>query len=265
MRFDFYSWLVTKDIHIIRVANFIRDAKRIWGLSDYKARNIGRKLVKTLAAPGKDLFIALNGPSIQKQPIERIKGMDCIFVNQGFRLPQYRELKPRFHIFIDKKLIDGTWDITWLDQIHDMVPDIVFVMPPSWAKSSKIKPYIEKGYRILWWSAPRLELTHGVSGFAFQLAWELRYKRVYFSGYEQTATPAYILKRASHFYGSDPDVRSHDARYIMKDLSMNARHLAAAFRSAEFYKRKGMELVNLTDGGIMDMFQRKRFEEVFPA
>ena len=56
----------------------------------------------------------------------------------------------------------------------------------------------------------------------------------------------------------------HDVRYIMKDLSMNARHLWAAIKSAEHAKKIGVEMINLTEGGIMDMFERRNFCDVFP-
>ena len=262
-KFDFYEWLVVKDSVIIWFVHFIYNERSLWGICDWRAKRDGKRMVKRLRVPGGDLFVALNGPSIKKQPIERVKGMDCVFVNQGFKLPQYKELKPKFHVFIDPKLIKGIWDIKWLDEILSMVPDIIFVMPTAWSRLPMFKPYIEKGVKILWWDAPSRFMTHGVSGFVFQLAWKLGYKRIYFSGYEQTATPAYILKQASHFYGNDPDVMTHDYRYIMKDLSMNARHLAAAIRSANYARKIGVEMYNLTEGGIMDMFVRKRFEDVF--
>lgn len=264
-KFDFYAWLVTKDELIISLVKFVYNARRLWGWGDRRARRDGRMMLKDMSVTDKSLFIALNGPSIKRQPLERVKGMDCIFVNQGFRLPQYRLLHPRFHIFIDTKLVKGVWDIKWIDEILKMVPDITFVMPTSWSRLAVLKPYVDRGVRILWWDAPSSAMTHGVSGFAFQLAWRLGYTKIYFSGYEQTATPAYILKQASHFYGNDPDVDTHDAYYIMKDLSMNARHLAAAFRSSEYAKRIGVKMYNLTEGGIMDMFERRRFEDVFPA
>ena len=263
-KFDFYEWLVTKDETIIALANFIHGSKRLWGLFDWRGRRCGKKMLKSMRVNGGEIFIALNGPSIRKQPIERVKGMDCIFVNQGFKLPQYQLLHPRFHIFMDSKLIKGVWDIKWLDEILAMVPDITFVMPTAWSRLDMFKEYVDKGARIAWWDAPSQRMSHGVSGAAFQLAWMLGYRKIYFSGYEQTATPSYILKQASHFYGNDPDVATHDVRYIMKDLSMNARHLAAAIRSSEYAKKIGVEMYNLTDGGIMDMFERKQFEDVFP-
>jgi len=263
-RFDFWEWMVFKDEPIVWVANFIRDAKRLWGWGNWRAKRQGKKMIKGLANEGGTLFVALNGPSIKKQPIERIAGMDCLFVNQGFRLPQYKFLHPKYHVFIDKKLVDGTWDIKWLDEILEMVPDITFVMPTAWSRNSLFAPYVQRGVKILWWDAPCQRFIHGVSGFVFQLAWALGYKKIYVTGYEQTATPAYILKQASHFYGFDPDVNSHDVHYIMKDLYLNARHLACAFRSAAYAKKIGVDIINLTEGGIVDMFRREKFEDVFP-
>lgn len=261
-KFDFFEWLVYKDFPIIRAANFIKGVKTLWGLKYHKALAQGRKMMKERRVNGGDIFIALNAPSIKDMPLERVKGMDCIFVNQGFRLPAYKELHPKYHFFIDPKLLDGTWDIHWIDEILEMVPDITFVMLASWAKHPKLKPYVDRGVKIIWFEGKH---SHGVSGAAFQFCWKLGYKNIYFAGYEQTGIAAYILKQSSHFYGADPDEASHTVRYIMKDLSMNARHLWAAIQSAEYSKKIGVRLVNLSRGGIMDMFERKRFEDVFPA
>ena len=264
-KFDFYEWLVIKDEPIIALANFIHASKRLWGLGDWRAKRQGKRMLSAMRVDSKDLMVILNAPSVKEQPLERIKGMDCVFANQGFKMPQYQIVHPKFHVFIDSKLVKGIWDIRWIDEILAMVPDITFVMPTAWSRNAVLQPYVKRGVRILWWDAPSARMTHGVSGFIFQLAWALGYKRIYFTGYEQTATPAYILKQASHFYGNDPDFATHDAHYIMKDLSMNARHLASAIRSSAYAKKIGVEMYNLTKGGIMDMFERKAFEEVFPA
>lgn len=263
-KLDFFVFQIAVNTLIANLYDFIRQIFNLWGVFNLKARRMGMRLLKESKVKNGTMFLALNGPSIKTQPLERVagNGIDCVFVNQGFKLSQYKLLHPRYHIFIDTKLLKGIWDINWLDEILEMVPDITFVMPTSWARHPVLQPYIKRGIRILWWDAPRS--SHGVSGYTFQLAWALGYKRIYFSGYEQTATPAYILKQASHFYGNDPDVETHDALYIMKDLYMNARHLYQAFKSEEYAKKHGYELINLTDGGIMDMFERKRFEDVFP-
>lgn len=260
-KFDFYEWLVYKDFPIIHLANFIHGAKSLWGWKYRRATAKGKAMMCERRVNGGDIFIALNGPSIKEMPLERIKGMDCIFVNQGFKLPSYKTLQPKYHFFIDPKLMDGTWDICWIDEILAMVPSITFVMPAAWSNNPKLKPYIERGVKILWFNGKH---SHGVSGAAFQFCWKLGYKRIYFAGYEQTAIAAYILNQSSHFYGADPDEGSHTVRYVMKDLSMNARHLWAAIKSAEYAERIGVELINLTRGGIMNMFKRQVFEDVFP-
>ena len=187
--------------------------------------------------------------------------MDCIFVNQGFKLPSYKLLQPKYHFFIDPKLINGTWDIHWIDEILAMVPGITFVMPAGWSNHPIIKPYVDRGVQILWFNG---KYSHGVSGAAFQFCWELGYKRIYFAGYEQTAIAAYILNQSTHFYGADPDEDTYSPRFLATALSMNARHLWAAIKSEEYAERIGVELINLSRGGIMNMFKRQVFEDVFP-
>lgn len=260
--FDFYEWLVYKDFPIIRIATFMRNARSLWGWKYRRAIAKGKAMMRERRVNGGDVFIVLNAPSIKEMPLERIRGMDCIFVNQGFRLPSYKLLQPKYHFFIDTKLINGTWDVGWIDEILAMVPDITFVMPAEWSKCPILKPYVDRNIKILWFNGNR---NHGVSGAAFQFCWEIGYKRIYFAGYEQTAIAAYMLNQSTHFYGADPDENTYTARSLVKSLSMNARHLWAAIKTAEYADRIGVELINLSRGGIMTMFKRQIFEDVFPV
>lgn len=262
-RFDFWVWMVQKDAIFIKIACLLRGISNLWGIRDLKWLLRGDRIIKERKVVGGRIFIALNGPSINKQPLEKIKGTgtDLIFVNQGFRLPSYRELHPKYHIFIDTKLIHGVWDIHWLDEILEMVPDITFVFPAEWARNRLFAPYIKRGVPIIW---IRVRHSHGVSAAAFSLAMRLGYKDIYFSGYEGTAFACSLVKQSSHFYGIDSDEANIPPENIMKGYLMNADHFRCAINTAREAKRKGVNLINLTEGGIMDMFTRLKFDSVFP-
>ena len=128
-----------KDDYILSLVQWLYAARRVWGLTDIRYRRIGSRLIRDRKVDGGQVVIVLNGPSVKTQPIERIKGCDAIFVNQGFRLPCYKQVHPKYHVFIDTKLIHGVWDIHWLDEILDLVPDITFAMPAHWAKTHLLR------------------------------------------------------------------------------------------------------------------------------
>ena len=82
----------------------------------------------------KDLFILLNGPSIRNQDLSLLKGRDIITVNQGFRLSSFTELSPKYHVFIDNKMIGGVWNLSWITEILDSAPKTKVVVPSHWSK-----------------------------------------------------------------------------------------------------------------------------------
>ena len=264
MRFDIWKWLVTKDDFILSVIEILASARSLWGILDWRARKAGLKVLKEHKVNGGNIAIVLNAPSIRQQPIERLQGTDCMFVNQGFRHPAYKQIKPKFHVFIDTKLIHGVWDIKWLDEILDMVPDITFILPASWAKLPLLKPYIERKIPIIWlWSSTGGVRGLGVSGACFEIAETLGYSNIYFTGFEATSFAASLLKTSSHFYGNDSDESLMTDSDIMKGYYMNARQIRELILIAKRFEKKKVKVINLTKGGVLAMFKRGVFEEVF--
>ena len=267
MKIDIWKWMVTKDDFLLSLIEILGSVRGLYGLRSYRWRKIGADIIasRRADAAGKDVVIVLNGPSIKKQPLERLQGMDLVFVNQGFRHPAYKLLKPKYHVFIDSKMIHGTWDIGWLDEIRDMVPEITFVMPADWARLPLLQPYIEKNFSIIWTGGCIGGMRGlGVSGECFNLVQRLGYKRVFFTGFEATSFAASLLKESSHFYGNDTDEESMTASDIMKGYYMNARQIRELILVAETFVKNHVEAYNLTEGGLLNMFTRKKFDDVFP-
>ena len=267
MKIDIWKWLVTKDDFLLSLIEVVGSARGLYGLRSRRWRKIGDDIIASRrgAAAGNEVMIVLNGPSIKKQPLERLQGMDLVFVNQGFRHPAYKMLKPKYHVFIDSKMIHGVWDIRWLDEIHDAVPGITFVLPAEWARLSLLQPYIEKNYSIIWTGGCIGGMRGlGVSGECFNLVHRLGYKKIYFTGFEATSFAASLLKENSHFYGNDTDEASMTASDIMKGYYMNARQIRELILVAENFMKNHVEVYNLTDGGLLNMFTRKKFVDVFP-
>lgn len=264
-KFNFWQWMVYKDDCILNIVNCVNAARRLWGFRYRKWGRIGKRILAEDFGRSEDAVIVLNGPSIKQQAIERIKGKTVIFANQGFKLPQYKEIQPRYHVFIDTKMIKGVWDIKWLDVIHDMVPDITFVMPASWAELPILKPYIEKGYRIAWMNSKGGGMRgFGVAQSCFGLAMAIGCKRIYVTGFEDTGFASSLVSESSHFYGRDSDELNKPPELLMQGYYMNARHVRELIAFAGRAKKKGIEIINVTKGGVVTEFKRMPFEDAFP-
>jgi len=269
MRFDIWRWLLYKEDFILSALEVLSSARHFYGLTTMCWRRKGNAIIAKHRKDtvGKDVVIVLNGPSINQQPLERLRGRDLVFVNQGFRHPAYRELQPKYHVIIDTKLINGVWDVKWLDEIHEMVPGITFVLPATWARLPLLRPYVANDYSIIWIGGCIGGLRGiGVSGECFNLVRKLGYERIYFTGFEATSFPAGLLRMASHFYGNDSDEESgRTGDIIDKGYYMNARQYHELVLLARKFEREHVDVCNLTEGGILEMFPRKKFEDVFPA
>ena len=61
----------------------------------------------------------------------------------------------------------------------------------------------------------------------------------------------------SHFYGNDKELENKSTTQFVIDLMMHSRHLHDLNRLADYCKKHKIELVNITNGGLLDMFPRK--------
>lgn len=213
----------------------------------------------------KRLFIILNGPSVKKQDLSLLKGEECMFVNRGFLHPQYSIIKPKYHVFVDKKMLTGEWDVHWLDEIVDINPEVIFIMPVSWSQKSKFREFINKGYNFYWIPFNTPASCLGVSGYCFDFAIKWRIRNVYFVGFDATGLANEILKTSSHFYGTNEENEKKSTKDYIQDFYMFSRHLSDLHKIAAYAKRHNVNLVNATEGGLLDMFDRVSFSDLFES
>lgn len=256
---DFWNFMVKKDDWIISFLEYFRRIKLNFNSRIYKCKK------KMHSAPimgvNKELYIILNAPSLETQKLDVLKGKDLMFVNRGFKHPLYKELQPRYHAFIDPKMINGIWPVSWIDEILELSPETIILLPIAWYIHPIFQPYIEKNVRIYWlnWNLPFYNL--GVSGACFSFAIQQQYKKIFFTGFDATGIGHEMVKSAnSHFYGNDLELEGKSTKQFVIDLLMHSRHLHDLNRLAKWCKDRNISLVNLTNGGLLDMFPREKID-----
>lgn len=206
------------------------------------------------------VFVVLNGPSINDQPLELLTGKDVIFANRGFKHPSYSKIKPKYHVFVDPKILDGTWPTTWFDEIWEKSESTKIVLPLEWKSKPIFKKYVEK---VVWYNFSIPFYLLGVSGACFDFAIGQKYKNIYFNGFDGTYLAYELIKSSqTHFYGSDNELEGKTCQQFEVDLYMFSRHLRDLNKFAKYVKKRGIHIVNLTPGGLLDMFDREDFETV---
>lgn len=257
---NFWMLMIKKEDYIFAVVNLLVRIKSSFQL---KKQNLLRKMrQKSPVGIGRDTFIILNGPSIKNQDLSTLMGKSCIFVNRGFMHPLYKELEPEFHVIVDPKMLNGEWPVSWLDEIVEMVPNVTFVMPASWYFVDKFRPYIDKGISFYWLPDPAPCTVLGVAGSCFEFAIEQKFETIHFTGFDGNGLAFELINSASHFYGVNEDDLKKTTKNYVQDLFMFSRHLRDLNKFAERCKKKGINIINLTDGGLLDMFPRKKITEI---
>lgn len=212
---------------------------------------------------GRDLFIILNGPSLKNQDLSLLKGKDLMFVNRGFMHPLYKELQPKYHAFVDSKLISGVWPLEWLDQIFELSPGIRIILPIKWNNHPHLARF-KNDKRIFWqsWTIPFY--VNGVSNNCFSYGISQRFENIFFTGFDGNSCAFDMIKSSeSHFYGSDPELSDMTSKQHAHALFTTFLQLEDLRDFSKYCIKKHINIYNLTDGGVLDMFIRRDFNNPY--
>ena len=212
---------------------------------------------------GRDLFIILNGPSLKKQDLSMLKGKDLMFVNRGFLHPLYKELQPKYHVFVDPKFANGTWPLSWLDEIFGMCPNIRIILPIEWYDNPHFSS-IKEDKRIFWQHRIVPFYVLGVSGRCISYGISQSFDRIFFTGFDANSCAYDLIKSSeSHFYGADPELSNMTTRQHAHALYSTFLHFMDLIELSKWCVDRGVKIYNITDGGVLDMFVRRDFNDPF--
>ena len=246
----------TTDIVLSFLNNFIN----FLNLLNFKQRAILKLNDKNLGEGG-DVFIVLNGPSISNQDLCKLEGKCTIFVNRGYQHSCYERIKPKYHVFVDSKMLNGIWSIDWFYKIKSLSPDTTFILPVSWYHKKEFKELYLSGVKIHWMTTKYRLSSLGVAGNCIEFAMQQNFKKIFITGFEATGIAHELCNSRSHFYGINSENNRKNTLDYAQDLYMHSTHLRSLNRLADYASKKDIKIVNLTQGGILDMFQREDFNK----
>ena len=265
--FNFWDFKISTDDYTFELANFFYRLKMVRLKSILKRNNELRDTNTNERA-----FIILNGPSLKQQDIKRLKGELLFFVNRGYKHPDYAILKPKYHVIVDGKLKTGEWSMSMVDKIFEINPSVTLILNAKWYKLKQFEHLLQKP-NIYWidtdliftrFFSGNLDLTKSIPGRAvfgacFATAVFSGVKEVCFLGLDGNGLAHEILNSSSHFYGINEDNNTKTGKDYIKDLYMMSHGLRSYYAIANYSKKKGIKVVNMTKGGLLDMFERKEF------
>ena len=85
---------------------------------------------------------------------------------------------------------------------------------------------------------------------------------IYFTGKDGNGLCHELIGSDSHFYGTNPENSSKTIKDVYTDLYMMSLSLKHWTYFDQYARSIGVNIYNCTDGGIFNMFRRKRYEDV---
>lgn len=279
VRFNFWDFKYMLDDVFYEFTNVLLKSiffiKSIFGEKNFMKKN---EKLKDLYKD-KRVFIVGNGPSIKQQDLKLLKNEVTFFVNRAFKHTDYAYIQPTYHIFVDPKLASGEWEITMLDEVLAKNKDVIFLLNAKWYHLDKFKPYKNnKSYKIFWldtnlfftpyFNGRKTDLTKvtygsAVIGQAIFSSVYMNAKEIFLLGVEGNAFCHEMVNQDSHFYGGNPENENKTVQTTYKELYRNYVYIKHLFYFSQFAKKHNILIYNCTMGGIMNMFERKEYEELF--
>lgn len=246
--------------------------KKLLGKYTFLKKN---KILKNIHS-GKRIFVLGNGPSLNNFDLKKLKNEIVIMVNRSFDHPDYEIIKPKYHIILDPKLKTGQWPLKYLDIIHEKNPNVNLILNANWFYLKKFDEY-KKKMKIFWVKSKNIsllfnnfnyDLTQNYSSLAvvgngLSMAMYSGSRKIYILGVELNGVLLLIAGKDSHFSGKDPDYDRHTTWNWARDLNSNSRGIRLWYRFADHCKKNNIELINLSNRGILNFIPKEDFKTLF--
>ena len=86
-----------------------------------------------------EILIIGNGPSALSIDPSQFNECDVLMVNLSYQSDFYASIKPRFHMLIDPKVVNGIWGLEVFDEIKELNPEVTFVIPRRWVRDDRVR------------------------------------------------------------------------------------------------------------------------------
>ena len=240
---------------------------------DFKFLKKNKKLFNKFA--NQKFFIVGLGPSINNYDLLKLKDKNVIMVNRSFKLKEYEELSPKFHLFIDPKLAMGIWPIDYVEEILKKSNNVIIFLNADWYNLDKFSKY--RSHQQIYWikfhpvsllnSQYSFDLTKSISSgssvidCAITLTVYIGSKDINILGVEGNGISKLMCNQDSHWDGTDPDYKEHNSLLFANDMIGASRGIRQWHAISRELKKKKIEIFNLTKEGILDAYKYKDFEE----
>ena len=217
----------------------------------------------------KPLVVCGNGPSLNEIDLRAFRRNYSCAVNFFFKHPQATELSPNFYFLIDSKLANGIWPIATIDNILKTLPETEVFLNARWYNMPSFKPYL--AHPRIHWILPSLvpnrnmstrnSLDRPVYGLnvvmcAISVVLAMGCDRIGIVGVDGDGLFRELLDQKSHFYAGEKDQSMSSFSTMVESLYLSTHGLDSWEGWIRNLNSKGVQVGNLSKGGIMDCMPR---------
>lgn len=235
-------------------------------------------------------FVLGNGPSLQKQDLSALKNETTIVCNFFNLHPQCEQIAPKYYAIFDMAFFQRSGleeqgvEILrdkWTKEVAEKLPNTEFIanlrMRPDMENKTEFKS------RNIWYFESPVPILPGLKGrfqehtvdlhpsqnvvpdCTLRLALKMGFKKIYLLGCDANWLEGKEGARhlPSHFYNANPFLTKPPG---FSTMVTELDWLYSYFKTMEALKQialgLGVEIINLTEGGILDVFPRQRLTDV---
>lgn len=229
---------------------------------------------------GQRAFVIVNGPSLKEQNIEKLKDELTFVVSGFFKHPVIDKWQPSYYSILDKTFFEPTKkSAIFFKDLNEKIKDSTFFIPLYRGyKANKERKILqtENVYYIAMAGLPDLnnDLTtvvqafESVSVFSLSQAIYMGCSPIYLIGFDHD----YLAHRGidRHFYEGgtlEGHISSHTPMSEMNtydsEMMSNYKHWQNYRSLKNIASQKGIKIINATDGGFLDLFERVQYNSIF--
>lgn len=213
-------------------------------------------------------FVIGNGPSLQNIDIKKIEKYPCFTVNLFFKSDI--DFKTTYHAFVDH--VYGTDDYyKYVMEVYQKIPTARIIVRDSIHDRIKqdgldeerfyyIRPnYVHDGKKIDYDMTKCMTGSANVVPVTIACALSMGFKKIYLLGCDFNS---YAVAKNEHFYDAkgyeEKAIRGNIVGDLIRSALVHKQHYALDSVS----QQKGCKIYNLTEGSLIDAYERDTLEHV---
>jgi hypothetical protein len=233
---------------------------------------------------GRRCFVIGNGPSLARQDLAALAGEVTIVMNGFVRHPLLDVVRPAYYLFADGTFFDGSESSRrLLADVRERAAHAEFLVPYAHGRDVRANGWLDPARtrhvafagNLRSSRLRRVDFTRAVPNVmnCMQLGVMLGIYMGCASVHLLGADHDFLAHRGTHrhFYGG-PTLAGHAvanddfARFHYLEMIRITTDVWLGYQALRRHaERRGVELVNCTDGGFLDVFPRRRYEDVVAA